>query len=80
MYLQLNRFSRGLNQRVKNRAFLIKNKLKFISAKCVGIIYCNVHVLTDGKLNCHKKSIIYTYKRVRLCSQNIFIVNTFYSN
>ena len=46
---KVDRFSRGPNQRVKNRALPVKNKGKFILAKCVGTTYCNVQVLTDGK-------------------------------
>ena len=45
---EVNRFSRGPNKRVKNRAFPVKNKRKFISKTCVGTIYFDVHVLTDG--------------------------------
>ena len=43
---KVNRFSRGPNEEVKNRIFLVKDKRKFISAICVGTIYCNVHELT----------------------------------
>ena len=36
------------NERVNNCAFPVKNQRKFISARCIGTIYCNVRVLTDG--------------------------------
>ena len=49
----MNRFLREPNYKVKNRAFPVKNKHKFVSAICVGTKYCNVHVLTHGKLNSH---------------------------
>ena len=62
---EVNRFSRGTNYSVKNRAFPVKNQRKFISARCAGTIYCNVHVLTDGwKKKSHKE-----YRRyMRDCS------------
>ena len=43
---KVNRFSRRPNYRVKNHAFPVKNQPKFILARCIGSIYCNLHVLT----------------------------------
>ena len=40
---------------VKNHAFPVKDNRKFISAKCVGTMYCNVDLSTDGNINSHNK-------------------------
>ena len=52
----------GTQVKSKNCAFSVKNKQKFVSALCVGTIYCNVHVLTDGRLNFHKEYHRYMQK------------------
>ena len=61
---EVNRFLRLPNETVKNPAFPVKNKGKFISSICVGTIYCNVHVLTDANLNYHAEY----HRYMRACS------------
>ena len=58
----------------------VKNKRNLISTICVGTIYCNIHVLNNGKLNSHKqyhKSIIDTCNRVRndTCNRKVHVLN-----
>ena len=66
---------KNLGKKTEEKKFPVK-KCKFISAICVGTIYC----LTDGMHACLKKknpikSIIDKCQRVQLYRQNIFVVS-----